>query len=206
MGRPRSDLRAQLLTAARTHFLALGVDGTSLRAVAEDAHTSIGLLRYYFPSKDQLFLAVVEETYVRVLESLEAALDPQQPVAERVRALYRRLGTLGPDELAIVRLVIREALTSPPRLERLIERFRRGHLPLVFALVRDGLASRQFDASLAPALIAAVLMVLGGPAQQLLRFGRGRLPQTEDVPEGQALADALSEVLLKALAPLPRAP
>jgi AcrR family transcriptional regulator len=199
MARPRSDLRARLLAAARTRFLAHGVDGTSLRTVAADARTSIGLLRYYFTSKDDLFLAVVEQTYVRLLDQLEAALAPSRPVVDRVRALYRRVGELDDEELATVRLVVREALTSTARLEHLIARFQRGHLPLVFALVRDGIAGGVFRDDVAPALVAAAMLMLGGPAQRLLLAAANRAP-FGTFPAGGALSDALVALLLDGVA------
>ena len=61
MARPRSDIQKRIVLAARTRFLADGVDGASLRHIARAARTSIGMVYYYFPTKDDLFLAVVEE-------------------------------------------------------------------------------------------------------------------------------------------------
>src|SRR5262249_27779376 len=67
MPRPRTDIRVRILHAARARFAAKGVDGSSLRSIAADARTSIGMIYYYFPSKDALFLAVVEEVYGNLL-------------------------------------------------------------------------------------------------------------------------------------------
>src|SRR5215470_9008440 len=112
MARPRSDIRVRIQHAARKRFLREGVDGASLRAIAKDARTSIGMVYYYFPSKDDLFLAVVEEVYERVLASLARALADDVPVSARIERLYRVLGAFHEDELTVLRLVIREALVS----------------------------------------------------------------------------------------------
>ena len=61
MARPRSDIEPRIVHAARRRFLKEGVDGASLRTIARDAKTSIGMVYYYFPTKDDLFFAVVEE-------------------------------------------------------------------------------------------------------------------------------------------------
>ena len=71
MARPRSDIGPRIVHAARRRFLVEGVDGASLRAIAHDARTSIGMIYYYFPTKDDLFLAVVEEMYVTVLADMK---------------------------------------------------------------------------------------------------------------------------------------
>ena len=58
MGRTPSDIAPRIVHAARRRFLSDGVEGASLRAIARDARTSIGMIYYYYPAKDDLFLAV----------------------------------------------------------------------------------------------------------------------------------------------------
>src|SRR5262249_53267057 len=133
MPRPRSDIQPRLIHAARDRFLREGVDGASLRDIARDAGTNIGMLYYYFPTKDDLFLAVVERRSPGLPAALTAALPPALPPAERLLRMYRRVGRMSEDDLVIVKLIVREALVSSQRLERLIARFMRGHLPLIVA-------------------------------------------------------------------------
>ena len=73
----RATFRADSSAAARERFLTEGVDGASLREIARDAGTSIGMVYYYFPTKDELFLAVVEEVYAKLLADLASALAPE---------------------------------------------------------------------------------------------------------------------------------
>jgi AcrR family transcriptional regulator len=195
MARPRSDIAPRILRAARRRFLAKGVDGASLRGIAADARTSIGMVYYYFPSKDDLFLAVVESVYLGFLQDLERVLDAGRPVVERIEGLYRRIGAATPLERDVLRLMLREALTSPARLGRLIRRFRHGHVPLLLSLVRDGFAAGTFAPDLPPPLVLMAMMALGGPGQTMLqvmarRFG---LPGTPAVAD---LAPALLRILL----------
>ncbi len=62
MARPRGDISERLVKAAREAFLTQGVDGASLREIAAEAGTSLGMITYYFPTKDDLFLAVLERS------------------------------------------------------------------------------------------------------------------------------------------------
>jgi AcrR family transcriptional regulator len=195
MARPRSDIAPRILRAARLRFLAKGVDGASLRGIAADARTSIGMVYYYFPTKDDLFLGVVESVYLGFLQDLERTLDARKPVGERIEGLYARIGAVSRLEREVLRLVLREALTSPARMNRLIRRFRRGHVPLLLALVRDGFAAGTFAPDLSPPLVLMTMMALGGPGQAMLqimtrRFG---LPGTPGPPD---LAPALLRILL----------
>jgi AcrR family transcriptional regulator len=176
MARPRSDIRTRVLHKARERFLMEGVDGASLRRIAEDAGTSIGMIYYYFPTKDDLFLAVVEQVYQVVLADLLTALDPSSPVVERIQRLYARVGELSEEERMVVRLVLREALISSARLDRIVERFQRGHLPLLIRLIGDGMADGTLDASIPPMFLVLSMMVLGGPGQLIHRAMESRSP------------------------------
>jgi len=129
MARTRSDIGPRIVEAARARFLREGVDGASLRAIAKDARTSIGMVYYYFPTKDDLFFAVVEETYAAVLEDLTRLCAADLAPDERMRRLYQRFGAMTEREALTIRLVLREVLVTSTRSRRLFAWFERGALP-----------------------------------------------------------------------------
>lgn len=194
MARPRSNIRSRIVHAAREQFLRSGVEGTALRTIARHAHTSIGMVYYYFPHKDDLFFEVVEEVYIALLSDLTRALSPDVPVRERIGRLFGRIGAASDLELSIVRLVFLEALTSSSRLERLIKRFQRGHIPLVLAAIADGIRDGSIDPHWSPALAFISTLAMGGAAQMLRRIAGERL-RVGDMPAGPALSDQLVAVL-----------
>ena len=75
-GRPAADakaaLREELITAALECFGAKGFDGASLSQIAGRVGTDVGLIRYYFGSKEDLWFAAVDH----VAETLRAELVP----------------------------------------------------------------------------------------------------------------------------------
>lgn len=202
MARPRSDIAPRILRAARARFLADGVDGASLRGIAKDAHTSIGMIYYYFPSKDDLFLAVVEEVYAKLLDDLARALAPDAPVAVRLERMYARFGAASDDELRLVRLLGREALVSSKRLERVLERFTQGHIPLVLSTLAAGVQSGELAADTPPIVMMMATMSLA-ILPQVVRRMMGGMPPFLGVPDGDTLARALAGVLLHGLAARP---
>ncbi|MET0863424.1 MAG: TetR/AcrR family transcriptional regulator [Nakamurella sp.] len=54
--------RQALLEAARSRFIRLGFDGTTLRDVAADVGVNLALIKRYFASKEGLFKAALEST------------------------------------------------------------------------------------------------------------------------------------------------
>ncbi len=200
MPRPRTDIEPRIVHAARELFLTHGVDGAPLRKIARAAHTSIGMLYYYFPTKDELFLAVVEEVYSALLSDIEEALAPDAPIDERLRRTFHRLGAVTELELQIIKLVVREMLgSSSDRRDRLVERFQRGHLPPVLRALADGVREGRLRADLPPPLLMVATFATGVLPQLLRRALGDRLP-IGNLPGGDDLADMLLDVLFRGVA------
>jgi AcrR family transcriptional regulator len=202
MPRPRSDIAPRLVAAATERFGREGVDGASLRAIARDAGTNIGMLYYYFPTKDDLFLAVVEDVYAGLLADLERALARDQSPPARLRGLFHRIGALTDAEFRVLRIVIREALVSSQRLSRLVERFSRGHIPLVLATVHDGVRSGTLDGGVPFSALVLCIASLAGVPQMIRRVLQHEAPPLAALlPEADALAEIALKVLLDGVTP-----
>lgn len=197
MARPRSDIKPRIIEAARTRFLNEGVDGASLRRIAQDAGTSIGMIYYYFPTKDDLFLGVVEDVYAGLLTDLSVALAADAPVEERIGNLYRRAGAMSDIEFIVVRIVIREALISSSRLERLIERFARGHLPLLVRTIQQGIEQGVlWDRYPLPLHLASIGVLAIFPQVIRRLIGATSPALLAALPTGEQLAPLLSDIVL----------
>jgi TetR/AcrR family transcriptional regulator, upper aerobic nicotinate degradation pathway regulator len=200
MARPRTDIQPRIVRAARNRFLLEGVDGASLRSIAHDARTSIGMVYYYFRTKEALFLAVVEDVYAKLLADLEQTLAPDAPIEERLRRTYRRVASMSEDEFTVIRMVVREIFISSKRRARLIERFSRGHLPLVLGAILDGVQQGRLKDSHHPAVLVISTATLAVFAQIIRRLAADQLPPELSVPSGEALAESLCDVLLYGIA------
>ena len=66
--------RARIVAAAIDEFAARGFKGASMDAIAARTHTTRALINYYFGSKEQLYLAVLEGVYAEI-RAAEAELD-----------------------------------------------------------------------------------------------------------------------------------
>ena len=198
MGRPRSDIQPRIVEAARARFLAEGVDGASLREIARDAETNIGMIVYYFPTKDDLFLSVVEGVYADVLRDIEKILRVKGSARERLRHALVRLGTASERELEVIRLMVREALSSSTRLRRILARFMRGHVPLLIETISEGVRNGEFDAKIPVPFLLLAFIGLGG-LPQLVRRGAPSIPFFASLPGAEDLADVSMAVLFRAV-------
>jgi AcrR family transcriptional regulator len=198
MARPRSDIRTRIVHAARARFLAEGVDGASLRTIARDAKTNVGMVFYYFPNKDDLFLAVVEEVYARLLTDIGEAIEEGGPVRARLTRVFVRLGRASDGELDVVRLVVREVLLSSERFQRVFARMQRGHVKILLETLAEGVQSGEIDAGVPlPVLLLATLGM--GALPQFVRRAAGHTLPFKALPPPEALAETSAELLFRAI-------
>jgi AcrR family transcriptional regulator len=197
MARPASDIAARICEAARARFLMEGVDGAALRQIAKDAGTNIGMVYYYYKTKDDLFLAAVEDVYLDMITDLTKILGTDLPEAERIAQMYQRLAALSEKEFAVVRLILREALVSSTRLARLGTLFLRGHIPIVMNCLLQGVAQDRLRADLPPMVLLAATLVLGIMPQLVRRQVAGvAIPGLPELPSAPAIAKSMADVLL----------
>ena len=81
------DSREEILRAAMTEFADHGFGGARIEAIAERAGVNKKLIYYYYAAKDELFLAVLEQSYadIRAAEH-ELHLETSDPI-EAIRSL-----------------------------------------------------------------------------------------------------------------------
>jgi AcrR family transcriptional regulator len=83
--------RAEVLRVARAHLVQNGYDAFSMREVAAEVGTKIGHIQYYFPSRTDLFVALVREEFDHNLNSIQKVMrtanPPKQVLEQVVRAL-----------------------------------------------------------------------------------------------------------------------
>ena len=81
--------RAAIVTAARSVFAELGYGGASVRDVIRRTDLASGTFYNYFPDKESLFRAVVDETAAEVRGRAQSARRRASSLEEFVEAGYR---------------------------------------------------------------------------------------------------------------------
>jgi len=112
---PREARREAFLAAARHAFFTQGYGSTAMSAVAAAVGGSKTTLWSYFPSKQELFTAVVDDFVDRYGHEMALPIDQTLPLPEALREFADRLMTiiLNPDILDLHRLVMGEASRFP---------------------------------------------------------------------------------------------
>jgi AcrR family transcriptional regulator len=199
MARPPSDIRARLVDAARPRFLEHGVDGASLRDIAREAETSLGIVVYWFPKKEDLFDEVLESAYGPIVADLTRLLGRDASTRERLHAVVLRLASASGKELDVLRLIAREAIGSASRRRRILRRFMKGHVLHLLAAMKEGVERGELDSSI-PLPMMVVAFVALGALPQIVRRAAG-LPGRLAMPGKERLAAISIELFFRALGP-----
>ncbi len=112
----RKDLKRQSIVAvARAAFLRDGYGGTTMSSIAATVGGSKTTLWSYFPSKQDLFAAVIDDLVERYGEALRVPLPPEGDPGETLLVLGRSLMTtlMRPQIIALHRMITGEAGRFP---------------------------------------------------------------------------------------------
>lgn len=113
--RQKLERRRRILATARRLFLDSGYGKTTMSSIAVRLGGSKSTLWSYFPSKAELFAAVVSEASSSFRDELSAGFDPTGALEERLTDICRRFLTRlsSPESLQLQRLVIAETAHQP---------------------------------------------------------------------------------------------
>ncbi len=133
------DGRRRILEAALEEFATFGVDGTTLRQIAERAGTQHQLIVYHFKSKDLLWRAVVADICVDVRAQILAiehdakSLGPAQALRELVRYFVQLIAA----RPQLHRMLTFEGRSDNERLRWWISEYVRDFYALSTRLIRE---------------------------------------------------------------------
>jgi len=109
--------RAQILAAARAAFASQGYGGTAVRDIVRRTDLSPGTFYNYFPDKESIFLALIEESTERVRAVLREARHDARSLDDFVAGAYRAFFTAIADDPAMFELLRRNAGTVRAMLD-----------------------------------------------------------------------------------------
>lgn len=201
VGDSREDREAVIIAAGLAEFLDKGYAATRVDDVAKRAGVAKGTVYLYFPSKEDLFHAVVRRSIAPLVDVVEAvAATPGASAAEVLKqvlaTLYREVA--GTDRREVLRLLIAESGRFP-QLAAYAHTVvvRRGGKALR-ALVAEAVARGEFR----PGPAADTPEVLMGPA--VLALVWTLVFHDIDPLDLDAVLDAHVDLILRGLAPAPR--
>ncbi|HJR61640.1 MAG TPA: TetR/AcrR family transcriptional regulator [Vicinamibacterales bacterium] len=160
--REREATARAILDAARELFVAEGYQNVSIRKIAERIEYSPAAIYSYFPSKDDIFLALAEEGFKLLFDSADACAggtDPAAPPIDCIRAAFLNIYTFSKAHPEYHALMFLDR--SVPKIAQDFERFGfvREMRKQLTERIQQAIGRGDFAAGSDPEVIFRVLMV-----------------------------------------------
>ncbi len=173
--------RERLLEAAAREFARRGLERANVDAISLAAGYGKGTIYNYFASKEELFLAVVEEACAQATAS--ASGPPQASARERLRATLAAFCAWAGANEGFARVLVRECLMGTPELHARMAGAEEPLLTELEAILRDGAARGELRDDLPPELLALALSGLTDLALAQHWASDGTNPVLDQIPE-----------------------
>lgn len=193
----KEERREAILEIAKRVFLDKGYSGASMSAISAELGGSKGTLWSYFPSKEELFAAVLDDATREYRSRLADVLKPGEDVRDAVLQFCRGFlaKVSSPDGVRLHRLIASEVGRFPEIGDIF---YRRAPLPTqqmlaaFFERAMDAGTLRREDPLFAARVIASLCLGV----QQRVIWGQKLSPAERD-----SEAERVAEVFLRAFAP-----
>ena len=116
---PRLARRRQLLDAAMEVFVARGYHAAAMDEIAERAGVSKPVLYQHFPGKQELYLALLDESVESLVDTVRTALRSTNENRQRVNATFSAYFEYVAEHRGTFRLVFESDFNDPAVRERL---------------------------------------------------------------------------------------
>jgi AcrR family transcriptional regulator len=116
--------RRQLLTVARKVFGRRGYHTVTMDTVAKEAGVTKPILYDHFPSKRELYLALLEADLANLRQRVGEALESSPGNRERIRASFQAYFDFVDDHAEGFRLLMQEAVGAEQQFREMVSRFR----------------------------------------------------------------------------------
>ena len=172
----------ELLDVAAEVFISEGFSAASTNEIARRANSSKTTFYSRFPTKEQLFLAVIERRVSGIFHHVAASLPDEPPTEETLRdfgsALIRF--ALSKEQIALVRVVSMESAKFPELGKRFYELGpKRGEGALAAYLMKQVEKGRLLNEDTRQMAQHFISLVTGGPIRWFVfGFDRSSLPKS----------------------------
>ena len=183
-----TERRAQILAAASDIFLKKGFDAARMEEIAASAGLSIGGVYWYYKSKEEVILGLMDAITNTDLDDLHALLDAPGPVIERLKG-YVRASIPPTEKLSPLFYDFYSLGGRDPRVRARLQEYFHAYRQVIAALLAQGVARGEFR----PLDVEQLAILFAALYEGMLEMAMLGPDHVQAVPE---LVDALDVLFL----------
>ncbi len=159
-----------ILRAARKRFAHYGFSKVTMDEIAGDVEMGKASLYYYFPTKEDLFKAVVAQEQNEFVQSIETLLQNQTSASEKLYEYAAQRLKYFRDLVNLGMLSVHSVFDIKSIFKKLLEDFQSQELILLKKIIDEGKSNSEFRNDLSEDLIKVFLHILQGLRLRVIKM------------------------------------
>jgi TetR/AcrR family transcriptional regulator len=164
-----------IIEAARDRFVHFGYSKVTMDEIAKDVELGKASLYYYFPTKEDLFKAVIALEQNELKESIELILQAEKSASQKLHDYVKLRLKFFQDLINLGTLSIYSYFDSKSVYEKLFLDFDKVELALIKKIFNEGVQSKEFNSGLSAETSIVFLHILQGLRCRILRKTKSNL-------------------------------
>ena len=141
------DKQTAILNAAKVRFAKYGFAKVTMDEIARDVGMVKGAVYYYFPTKEKIFEAVMQEELDSFMEKAEGMLGNKSPVADKIQNYVRHRELSMRRLLSLGQLDYETWRKLKPHFQEMLQEFDRNECRFLQRLLEEGNRTGEFTLS-----------------------------------------------------------
>jgi len=188
-----------ILLAARKRFAHYGFSKVTMDEIAGDVDLGKASLYYYFPTKEELFKAVVFQEQTELLMRVDDLLTKPVPASEKLIEYVEKRLVFSRELANIGTLGVHSAFDAKSIFKKLFEDFEEKELILLGKIMEEGKKSGEFRADIPEGFTRVFLHVLQGLKLRFIRHLKEQRLEEDVQKDLESEMKLVTDVLINGL-------
>jgi TetR/AcrR family transcriptional regulator len=193
---PGNEKEKLILDAAENRFARFGFSKVTMDEIAQDIGLAKASLYYYYPTKENIFRAVVAREQEKFLQYTKEILRDIKPAGEKLRTYVRQRIVLGNQLMNLSALSSSFWQESKPGFRDLFVAFSREEIGIITAIIIEGKHSDEFQVASPEKTAELVVHVLQGLRLRFFHVTQTHNETHEHIENFEKQVDLLMNTLL----------
>ncbi len=188
-----------IIKAARERFAHYGYSKVTMDEIAADVEMGKASLYYYFPTKEELFKAVVLQEQNEFARNIEELLQKQSAASEKLNEYVEQRLKYFHDLVNLGMLCVHSVFDIKSIFKKLFEDFEAQELILLKKIIDEGKSTGEFSKSLPEDFTKIFLHILQGLRLRVIKLLREHKVNEEIYKELESEMKIAAEYLIKGI-------
>ncbi len=161
--------RSQILEAAHHHFSHFGFSKATMTDIATELGMGKASLYYYYPTKEELFQAVLTTKHDAFVKELERVADANGPAVGKLRSFVEMRMDYFHEFMNLNLVDFQHWQTIRPQLRVTFRRLAQQEYVIIHQMIREGIRKGEIETGSPDKCAQALLQIMRGVRCQFLR-------------------------------------